>query len=207
MPGTPSLQSSQFHKGRWLSVISVLQVRAVRLEFDWDPSSAGKWWDQEWACLFCLFELSSHTVSDHRLPVYLLPPSQASGVPVPSTLHGSHMLHLLCLLVCISLALTHWHIPYSLLWLTFLVPLPVVGDTLPDWSRTFTQGIHNFANEAKSHGSCPRSMNSKGFSLYQNSSVRMLQRLSLIRKKMVAMYIPKWKPHFSPGKILLIPYG
>lgn len=73
----------------------------------------------------------------------------------------------------------------------FLVLLPMVGDTLPDWSRTFTQGIHNLANEARSHWFIPKVNEFQGSSLSQNSSVRMSQRLSLIRKTMATMWIPK----------------
>lgn len=47
-----------------------------------------------------------------------------------------------------------------------LALLPVVGETLPGWSRTLTQGIHDFANEAKSHCFIPRVDELQGSSLY-----------------------------------------
>lgn len=108
-------------------VISLLQVRHVMLRFDWHACLAWKWWDQEWTGLFCLLgHLPTPYLATSHCTVYPLPISnKASGVPVPSILHSSHILYFLCLLVCISLALTH---SLFISGLAFVVPLPVVGE-------------------------------------------------------------------------------
>lgn len=59
-----------------------------------------------------------------------------------------------CMVVACYIFSACW--PLLIIMIDISCSTHVVVETLPDWSRTFTQGIHNFANEAKSHWFIPK---------------------------------------------------